>query len=61
MRGIESKDGEGLAQKTVAFYYNALHSCMCTDRLCVCCVHATLIIKRKYTQVRYRKDYMLFY
>lgn len=37
MCGIESKDGEGLAQKTAAFYYNTLHSCMCTDRLCVLC------------------------
>lgn len=47
MRGIESKDGEGLAQKTAAFYYNTLYSCMCTDRetMCVLSVHATLIIK----------------
>lgn len=63
MRGIESKDGEGLAQKTAAFYCDTLYSCMCTDRetMCVLSVHATLIIKRKHTQVRYRKYYMLFY
>ena len=66
MCGIESKDGEGLDSTEDCCFLlkiNTLCSCMYTYRetMCVFNVHATLIIKRKHTQVRYRKDYTLFY